>query len=66
MVPTPRLRNQQFGGKVMRYLIFVGVLIVSAVSLQLGPIGWLIGGAAWAGYGWKYWREPTQTAEPAE
>jgi len=50
----------------MRYVFFVGVLIVSAVSIRLGPIGWLIGGAAWAGYGYAYWRKPTQTAEPAE
>jgi len=44
----------------MRYVFFVGVLIVSAVSIRLGPIGWLIGGAAWAGYGYAYWRKPGQ------
>ena len=41
----------------MRYLYFIGVLLLSNGALHFGPIGWVAAAALWTAYGYVYWRK---------
>lgn len=41
----------------MRYLYFIGVLLLSNGALHFGSIGWTFAAALWIAYGCAYWRK---------
>lgn len=41
----------------MRYLYFIGVLLLSNGALHFGPIGCAVAVVLWVAYGCAYWRK---------